>query len=195
MSSVLHVLFPQARAEVVRLLFADTSKELHLRELARLSHLALGTVQTEVRKLASAELLVSRRDGNRLYFRANSVHPVCADLQGLALKTTGLREQLANALADLPGLSLAFVFGSVAADSAGASSDVDLMVIGSVGLRDLAPRLRPLSETLAREINPHVMTPATFTAKARAEDAFVANLLAAPKLWIKGGADELGKLG
>ncbi len=43
--SVLEILFPKVRAELVRLLFADSSKELHLRELCRLSRLAVGTLQ------------------------------------------------------------------------------------------------------------------------------------------------------
>lgn len=192
--SVLHVLFPQVRAEIVRLLFADSSKEFHLRELARLSNLALGTLQAEVKKLTAAQLLTPRRDGNRLYYRANTDHPIFAELQGLALKTTGLREQLAEALRSLDGVQLAFVFGSLAAGTAGAASDVDLFVIGTIGLRALAPRLRPVAEALDREINPHVLSAATFTAKARSGDAFVTNVLAAPKLWITGGADELGTL-
>jgi len=192
--NVLQVLFPQVRAELVRLLFADPAKEFHLRELARLSKLAIGTLQAEVRKLSSAELLSSRRDGNRLYYRANSAHPIFPELQSLALKTTGLREQLAAALAGLPGIDLAFVFGSQAAGTAGAGSDVDLLVVGSVGLRPLAPRLRPLAGSLGREVNPHVLSRETFVAKARSKDAFISSVLAAPKLWIIGGADELGTL-
>lgn len=83
----------------MRLLFTDPAKEFHLRELSRLSSLALGTIQQEVGKLARADLLVARRDGNRLYYRANTGHPIFSELQGIALKTTGLREQLADALA------------------------------------------------------------------------------------------------
>jgi len=192
--SVIHVLFPQVRAELVRLLFADPAKELHLRELARLSNLSVGTLQSEVRRLSEVGLLIARRHGNRLYYRANTAHPVFPELQGLALKTTGLREQLAAALAGVPGIELAFVFGSEASGMAGAGSDMDLLVIGSAGLRALAPRLRPVVAALAREINPLVFSRKTFWAKARARDAFIASVLAAPKLWIVGGADELGEL-
>jgi len=192
--NVLPVIFPQVRAEIVRLLFADQSKALHLRELSRASKLAVGTLQIEVKKLVAAELLIAERDGNRLYFRANSAHPIFPELQGLALKTTGLREQLATALAGLSGIRLAFVFGSQASGAANAASDVDLLIIGAVGLRTLAPKLRPAAETLGREINPHVMAPNTFGAKARAKDAFVASVLASPKIWIIGGPDELGTL-
>lgn len=193
MSSI-EAIFPKVRAEILRLLFSDPAKEFHLRELARLSKLALGTIQQEVGRLQKADLLTARRDGNRLYYRANTQHPIFSELQGIALKTTGLREQITDALAGIPGIELAFVFGSSASGTTGAASDVDLLVVGKVGLRALAPKLRPLTSTLGREVNPHVLTRDTLAAKVHGGDAFIANVISAPKIWITGDADELGKL-
>jgi predicted nucleotidyltransferase len=191
--SLLEILFPQVRAEVLRLLFADQTRELHLRELTRQSGLSLGTLQTEVEKLCTADLLLSRRDGNRLYFRANAAHPLFADLRQLVLKTAGLREVLADALRDVPGIELAFVFGSLAAGTGKAGSDVDLLVIGDAGLRALAPRLRPAAERLGREINPVTMTVAEFI-RDRTKKPFLRDLLAKDKLFLKGNRDELARL-
>ena len=192
--SLLEILFPQVRAEVLRLLFAEEGRELHLRELTRQCGLSLGTLQTEVEKLRSADLLLSRRDGNRLYFRANAAHPLFPDLRQLVLKTAGLREVLAEALCDVPGIELAFVFGSLAAGAGKAGSDVDLMVIGDAGLRALAPRLRQAAEQLGREINPVTMTAADF-ARDRTKKAFLRDVLANRKLFIKGNDHELARLG
>lgn len=191
---LLEVLFPHVRAEVLRLLFADEGRELHLRELTRQSGLTLGTLQTEVEKLCAADLLLSRRDGNRRCFRANAAHPLFADLRQLVLKTAGLREVLADALRPVPGVELAFVFGSLAAGAGKAGSDVDLMVIGDAGLRALAPRLRKAAEQLGREINPVTMTAAEF-ARDRARKPFLRDVLAKEKLFIKGNTDELARLG
>ena len=192
--SAIEAIFPRVRAELLRLLFADPAKEFHLRELCRLSDLSIGTIQQEVGKLTAADLLVARRDGNRLYYRAITQHPIFPELQGIALKTTGLREQLAEALADVPDIEIAFIFGSAAAGTTGAGSDVDVLVVGKVGLRSLAPKLRPVTSRLGREINPHILSRETLAAKARAGDAFITNVLAAKKLWIIGDTDELGKL-
>lgn len=192
--TAIEVIFPKVRAEILRLLFSDPSRQFHLRELSRHAGLALRTIQQEVAKLARADLLEARRDGNRLYYRANTAHPIFPELQGIALKTTGLREQLAAVLEGLPGIELAFVFGSSASGRTVAGSDVDLLVVGPVGLRALAPRLRPLTSTLGREVNPHVLTRRTLATKVRSGDAFMANVLAAPKIWIKGDARELAGL-
>jgi len=192
--SLLEVIFPQVRAEVLRLLFADEGRELHLRELTRQCGLSLGTLQTEVEKLRGADLLLARRDGNRLYFRANAAHPLFTDLRQLVLKTAGLREVLADALRDVPGIELAFVFGSLASGDGKAGSDVDLMVIGDAGLRALAPRLRKAAEELGREINPVTMTAADF-ARDRTKKAFLRDVLENNKLFIKGNDHELARLG
>lgn len=39
-------------------------------------------------------------------------------------------------------------------------SDIDMMVIGDLGLRDVVKRLSGLGERLGRELNPRVFTPA-----------------------------------
>lgn len=192
--SLLPVLFPQVRAEVLRLLFADASRELHLRDLTRQSGLGLGTVQDELEKLSKADLVTSQRDGNRRYYRANASHPLFTDLQQLVLKTSGLRDVLVDALKGVKGIEVALVFGSLAAGSGKAASDVDLLVIGDAGLRVLAPGLRRASESIGREINPVTMTASEY-AKGRKKHPLLLDIADKEKLFIIGGADELERLG
>lgn len=196
---LLHLLFPQVRAEVLRLLFGDAGRELHGRELhgrdlARQSGLNVKTVQDELEKLSRADLVTSRRDGNRRYFRANASHPLFVDLQQLVLKTAGLREVLAGALGSVDGVEVAFVFGSLASGPGKAASDVDLLVIGDAGLRKLAGPLRSAGQVLGREINPVTMTAAEFR-RGRKKNPFLVDVLGKPKLFVKGGPDELERLG
>ena len=187
-------IFPKARSELLRLLFSDSEKSLHLRELTRLSGLALGTIQREVANLRDAELILEQRNGNRLYFKANTKHPIFTELQGIALKTTGLHQQLAVALEGLDNIELAFVYGSYAQGKAGAESDIDIFVIGSVGLRQLSPRLREVADTMNREINPSVMSAASYLDKLNSEDAYIRNVTKGKKLWILGSDDELAAM-
>lgn len=195
MASLLQQLLPPVRAEAFRLLFGPDARELHLRELSRLSKLGIGPWQRELAKLEKQDLIHRRVDGNRRYFRANKDHPLYPELSSLVTKTSGLREILVEALKGIGGIRVAFVFGSLAQGPGKASSDVDLMVIGDVGLRDIAPRLRPAIDSMAREINPVVMSAAGFASKVKEGDAFLKNVMAAEKLFIVGGADELGSMG
>lgn len=175
-------------------LFVPGDQEIHLRDLARLASLSPAALQKELTSLASKEFVLTRRDGNRLYYRANTAHPLFPELRGLVIKTSGIAPELSRALSSVDGIDLAFVFGSVAAGTASGRSDVDLLVIGSVGLRKLTPALRGVADSLGREINPLCLTAAEWREKCRKRDAFAARVSAEPKLWLKGGPNALAAM-
>ena len=185
----------RVRAEIFRLLFDGTGEELHMRELERRSGCVIGTIQTELKKLVKIDLVTSRRDGNRLYYSAKANHPLYADLCSLVQKTVGVVGALRAALSDCREIDCAFVFGSFANSREHAASDVDLMVIGTVGLRALMGKLSLLSESFGREINPHVLTAEEFCARIRKKDHFLVNVMQSKKQFIRGGEDDLAKLG
>ena len=189
--TALSQLFSRTRGEMLRLLFGSPDKEVHLRELARGAGLTPAAVQRELARLGEAGLVLSRRDGNRLYFRANRDHPLFPELHGMVMKTSGAVEELRQALESVEGIDLAFIFGSTAAGTENARSDIDVLAIGSAGLRKLTPRFRTAADVLGREVNPFCMTPEEWREKLRRHDAFVSRLAAEPKLWLKGTPDEL----
>ena len=195
MASLLQEILPPVRAEAFRILFGSDAREFHLRELSRLSKLGLGPWQRELAKLEGLQLIERRVDGNRRSFRANKNHPLYRDLVSIVAKTGGLRDVLNNALKSMKGISVAFVFGSLADGAGNASSDVDLMIVGDAGLRIVAPRLRRATDAIGREINPVVMSKAGFSSKMKEGDSFLTNVMAAKKLFIVGGPDELAAMG
>jgi predicted nucleotidyltransferase len=192
--SALTDLFPKTRAEILRLLFETGDQEIHLRDLARLADLSPAALQKELASLAAKELVLTRRDGNRLYFRANTAHPLYPELRGIVLKASGIAAELSRALEAVHGIDLALIFGSVAAGTATSQSDVDLLVIGNTGLRKLTSALRGVADSLGREINPVCLTSAEWREKRRKNDAFAARIYTEPKLWLKGGPDALAAM-
>lgn len=194
MNTLAELLSSRVKAEIFRLLFVTHGKEIHVRELARRSGLADATVRQELRRLSRLEIVGVRPSGNRTYFHANVDHPLYPDIRSLVLKTSGLVEVLRAALTD-PRMKIVFVFGSIAAGTETASSDVDLMVIGTIGMRDLVGFLGPATTALGREVNPHILTPEEFARRRAAGDHFVATILGSARLFVMGSEDELGRLG
>jgi predicted nucleotidyltransferase len=194
MSILPDILSSRGRAEIFRLLFGVSSQELHLRELERRSGLALGTIQQEIRKLEGMELIVARKDGNRVYYSANTAHPLYADIRSLVLKTSGLIEVLREALSR-DGVASAFVFGSVARGEEGAEGDIDIMIVGDVGLKAASSWLSGVSEKLGREVNPHVLEVDEYRRRSQSDDDFLSRVLESPKLFVVGDEDELARLG
>ena len=90
MSLLSEILSSNIRADIFRLLFGVTDSELHMREVERRSGYAIGTIQSELKKLLRLDLVVKRKDGNRTYYKANRNHPIFSDIQRLVLKTVGL---------------------------------------------------------------------------------------------------------
>lgn len=194
MEQLSQLLSSGVRAGIFRLLFGLGPEELHVRELARQSGFHEATVRQELKKLKQLDLVLERRDGNRTYYQANRSHPLYSEIHRMVLKTSGLGDVLAGALTGQP-VDVAFVFGSLAAGADNAGSDVDLMVIGDLGLRKLSSLLSGVSEQLGREVNPHVMSSSEYRKRLAAGDHFVTSVLAGPKLFVLGTEDDLEGLG
>ena len=177
-----------------RLLFGSSPNSLHLREIQRRAGLSIGTVRQDVEKLAALGVVLRRKDGNRVYYAANEYHPLFKEIRGLVLKTCGLVDVLGKALKG-KGVYCAFVFGSIAQGTATPESDVDLMVIGDIGLRKLTGLLAGVGNQLGREINPHVLNAPEFSKRLKTREHFVASVMASPRIWIVGSEDDLKAMG
>ena len=194
MNRFAELLSSRARAEIFRLLFNGTGDELHVREIERRSGLNDSTLRQELRKLVRLDLVQSRRDSNRVYYRAKTESPLYPEIRNLVLKTSGLSDVLKSALTD-KRIGVAFVFGSIARGEETATSDVDLMVIGQLGLRDLSRLLSGIEEKIGREVNPHVLREEEFRKRIRAKEHFVSSVMDTPKIFIIGSQRELEAMG
>lgn len=185
------LLFPhQYRRKVLALLLMQPDRKMHLREIARQTQAAPGTLKKELDALCRVGLLHSERVGNQVQFQANQGHPVFAELQALIRKTTGLADVLRQALQPLgERVALAFVFGSMASGSAHAGSDVDLLVAGSASFAQVVQATYDAQAQLGRDINPKVMTAAEWDSKRAEGNPFVQELLAKPRLMLIGTLD------
>jgi DNA-binding transcriptional ArsR family regulator len=163
----------------------EPDREFYLRELVRATGMAPRSIQVQLDRLVEAGVLSERRDGNRRYLRAARGHPLFMPLREIVLKTAGIVPLLREALGS-DGISLAFVFGSAASGTSGANSDVDLMVVGSAGVRGVVGRLRQAQKQLGRDINPVVWTRKEWADRLRRRDHFLFRVLANPRLMIVG---------
>jgi DNA-binding transcriptional ArsR family regulator len=193
--SLAELLSSKVKAEVFRLLFGVNGQPLHVRELERRSGLALGTVRQELERLTKVGVIEARVDGNRRYYAAREEHPLYPEIRGLVLKTSGLADVLRGALRQEKGVRVAFVFGSIAQGRERAHSDIDLLVIGAVSLRQLTKLLSGVGAKVGREINPYALTAAAFRSRKRTGDHFLKSVLAETRMFIIGDEHELGTVG
>ena len=187
------LLFGTYRGRVLGLLLLHPDQTYHVREIARLTATSAGTLNRELDKLAQAGLLVREKIGNQLRYAANRQCPVFEELASILRKTSGLADVVRDALLPLDSeLDCVLIFGSVARGEEHAGSDVDVLLIGSIGFGEAVRALHPVQEDLHREINPVVMAIDEWRRKLSANDGFACDIMAKEKFFLKGEANVLG---
>lgn len=194
MNILAEILSSRVRAEIFRLLFSGTVDELHVREIQRRSGFNDRSIRQELGKLERRELVKKRKSSNRLYYRANVEHPLYQEIHNLVLKTSGLVDVLREVLND-KRIKVAFVFGSIAQGREKAGSDVDLMVIGSLGMRELSAMLSGVTDKIGREVNPHIFDEKEFRRRVKDKEHFVTRVLESTKMFIVGDENDLSSVG
>lgn len=89
-SLILEALFPEVRAKVLAVTLGQPDREWYVTELARALETQPSSLQRELEALSKAGILEQRRDGRRVYLKADKASPVFADLRNLLEKTAGL---------------------------------------------------------------------------------------------------------
>lgn len=194
-SSILGSLFPHVRQGVLAATLTQPDKWWYLSELADRLGTSPSSLQRELSSLVSSGILVHRREGTRVYFKAETRSPVFPELRRLFEKTAGLVPLLEQTLKPFGDkIACAFVYGSVARSQEHALSDVDLMVIGRAGLADLSPALRKAEAHLGREINVTAYSPREFRDKVKSRDHFLTTVLRGRKQFVKGDRNDLDEV-
>lgn len=194
-SRALDALFPRIRQALLAATVLHPERWWYLSDLAKHLGVRPSSLQRELAGLVDAGILRRRRDGNRVYFQPNLDCPFLPDLQGLLVKTAGVVDALREVLGRFANrINWAFVYGSMARAEELACSDVDLMIIGQVGLAELTPALRCAEGRLGRAVNPTLYTREEFATKLQAGHHFLKAVLDGEKLFILGDPHELAAI-
>jgi len=145
--------------------------------------------------MASGDLLINRKDGNRVYYKLNPDNPIIEELKSIFVKTSGLADVIKDSLKKFSNkIPISFVYGSIARMEALSTSDVDLMIIGDVGLAEIVPGLKGAEKILGRDVNPTIFSPRVFSQRCQEGDSFIQTILSDKKIFLKGNVGELEAL-
>jgi predicted nucleotidyltransferase len=179
-------LFTRSQQLVFLPLFGQAERSFHLSELLRLTGLGSASLQRELRRLVDAGLITSRNVGNQRHFQANPQSPLYPELLVLTEKTMGLVPLLVAALDPLrPDLKAAWIYGSVAKQTAHVNSDVDLLLVGeNLTLGQVLERVLPVEARTGRKINPNCMSESEFFKRKCDTGSFVHRILSQPMVTL-----------
>lgn len=182
------VLASRAMAAVVIYFVLHPDKALHFRALQRVTRVSSRSLQHEMARLEALGLVQRELDGRLVRYRAVAGHARWTVLREMVRQFADPAELLRVALADVPGLDAAFIFGSCARGDMHADSDIDVFVLGESMDMDsrlaLAGGTLEASMLLNREVNVSRYTREKL--EARRTGGFLRSVLAGPKKWLVG---------
>ncbi len=191
-TATLQALFPTVRQGVLAATLMQPEKWWYLSELAEFLGTRPSSLQRELQALVEIGILERRREGTRAYFRALKQSPIFRELRSIFEKTAGIGPILQQVMQPFEqDIVAAFVYGSLARGREHAGSDIDLMLVGKIGLAELTPALRVAEKRLQREINVTNYSAQEFRKKLAGDDHFLTSVLKKPKHFLKGTQSEL----
>ena len=194
-SSLLDPLLTPTKQALLAATILQPRKRWYFRELARHLDVPPSNIQRDLAAFTDAGLLQRHQDGNRVYYQAHQDCPIFAELERILIKTVGLVETLREIFRPIRRkIDVAFIYGSIASGEARADSDVDVMIIGSVGLAEIAKPLQGIERRLGRHVNPTVYTAMDFQRKVHEQNHFLRTVLGSKLLFVQGSQDDLEKL-
>ncbi len=195
-SGIGEALFSKIRRKVLALFLLNPEKRFYFRETVRLLGDSPGSLQRELKSLTKAGILKMEPIGIQKFYQANNESPVYTELRKIAEKTFGLVDVFRDVLRTQVGdqIDVAWIYGSIAKSSDTSSSDIDLIVIGSLPFRELVSILKPVEETMQRPVNPTLYSADEFRTKLSEKNNFVLNVMESRKLFVLGDEDDLARL-
>ena len=180
----------QTRAAILKTLFSAEARKVHLRELSRLTGLSAPNLMREAKTLAREGILVEEKDGNRVLYAANPICPFHDALKDIVAKAMD-GVALLKGVFSQSAAKVVFIYGSRANGTARTDSDYDIFCIGDEGLRKVTALLAPVRDAMGVELNPYVVDEREFRSRLASRNHFLEEILASPKVFLKGGDDEL----
>ncbi|HLJ26877.1 MAG TPA: nucleotidyltransferase domain-containing protein [Candidatus Angelobacter sp.] len=164
------------RRELLAYYFLNPTANHYVRELAGILQVDPTNLSRELRRLETEGLFIARVRGNQKYFGLNRGYPLFGEVRGIVLKTAGIVPVLRGALAHVPKIKEAYLYGSFAKEESDGHSDIDVLIVGEPEPKVLEAVMRRLERSFGREINCTLLSEGELRRKLARSDPFVEDI-------------------
>ncbi|MCL4200060.1 hypothetical protein KJZ67_01815 [Patescibacteria group bacterium] len=186
------LIISRVRVKMLSLFLNNPSTIYHVREVVRQVGEEINAVRRELAHLEKGGMLAKEQRANRLFYRFRKEYPLYFELMELVGKTTGLGWDIVKNKVKLGKIKYAMLSGRYLRGLPHkSSSDVDLLIVGSVVLPELSNMVKGEEVRRERELNYTVMTEEEFAFRKRRRDPFVLEILAGSRVMLVGDEEEL----
>lgn len=162
-----------------------------MRELVRRTGDEINAVRRELSYLEKKGILTREPRANRVYYFFSKNYEFYYDLLRIGSKTIGIGEGILKNRVKLGRIKYAMFSGKFARRLPKGPEDVDLLMVGSIVLPELALLVREEEKRLDTEINYTVMTEEEFDFRKKKRDPFILSILYGSRVMLIGDEENL----
>ena len=181
----------KSRIRLLNVFLANPYDMLHVRELVRRTSDEINAVRRELLFLEKKGVLNHERRANRVYYMLNKQYLFYYDLLKIGSKTLGLGGDILKNRVKLGKIKYAMFSGQFVKRQKKDKDSVDLVVVGTVVLPELALHIRAEEARLGSEINYTVMTEEEFDFRKKKRDPFILSILSNSRIMLIGDEESL----
>ena len=181
----------KSRIKLLSVFLASPKEMYHVRELVRRTEDEINAVRRELLFLEKQGILVREPRANRVYYTLSKNYPFYFDLLRLGAKTIGLGKEILKNRVKIGKVKYAMFSGRFARRLAKEAEEVDVLIVGTVVLPELALLIREEEKRLSAEINYTVMTEEEFTFRKKKRVPFILGILSGSRIMILGDEESM----
>lgn len=181
----------KSRVKLLTVFLMSPHEMFHVRESVRRTGDEINAVRRELLLLEKKGILQREQRANRVYYSLDKNYPFYFDLLALGAKTIGLGATILENRAKLGKIKYAMFSGKFVRKIEKMPDEVDLMVVGTVVLPELAVLVRNEESRFGAEINYTAMTEDEFKFRKTRSDPFIAGILNKSRVMLIGDEEAM----
>lgn len=181
----------QSRIKLLNVLLENPIAMRHVREFVRRTGDEINAVRRELLFLEKKGILLREPRANRVYYSLSKSYPFYFDLLKMGSKMVGLGAGILKNRVKIGKIKYAMFSGKFVRRMEKKPTDVDLIVVGTVVLPELALYIREEEKRLGREINYTVMTEEEFSFRKKKRDPFILSVLGGSRVMLYGDEESM----
>ncbi len=185
------IVISRVRVKLLELFLTNPGKIFHVREMVRRTNEEINAVRRELAHMEKGGMVTKEPRANRLYYSFRRDYPLYFELLELIAKTSGLGLDIIKNKPKLGKVKFAMLSGGFIRGLPAGPERVDLLVVGTVVLPELAQLVKTEEVKRDKEINYTVMSEEEFEFRKQRRDPFILSILEGSRVMILGDEEEL----
>ena len=181
----------KVRVSILKTYLLDLKTSFHIRELVRELDEEINAVRRELINLEAAGILKSKKDGNKLVYTINPKCPVLYELRALFFKQSPIGKAITKLTEDVQGIQVVILTESYIKQNYDNKTDVDLLFIGNMRVRDLSAGVSEIEKEMERDLRFSAIKKEDYDFARKKKEPFLMNILENDKIILFGQISDL----